>query len=143
MTAKGRHRAQDGAEGRLQHEGRFPIGKVVRAGWRLRAYAVGKTAAELAALPAGGHTTEPAADLAATCTMDICRVYRRDQPRCCVSKFRTRITPASKRLGFVPGPFSDSLTKEFCMAKRIIAALLCLGLCLGLFHRLCLRAGPP
>ena len=35
------------------------------------AYAVGKTAAELAALPAGGHSTEPAADLAATCTMDI------------------------------------------------------------------------
>ena len=53
-------------------KGASPIGKewFEQAG-AFEAYAVGKTAAELAALPAGGHTTEPAADLAATCTMDI------------------------------------------------------------------------
>ena len=53
-------------------KGASPIGKewFEQAG-AFEAYAVGKTAAELAALPAGGHTSEPAADLAATCTMDI------------------------------------------------------------------------
>ena len=72
MTAKGRHRAQDGAEGRLQHEGRFPHpAKWFEQAGAFEAYAVGKTAAELAALPAGGPPPSPAADLAATCTMDI------------------------------------------------------------------------